>query len=123
MFWKKKEQDESFEGTCPAPECGKQFKTVKALQSHARKCRKYRDWKRSYYIPIVALSDISALEIKPLAGKTEGWGIWNNSNQDWLKTKNGEIDSRLFRRNMKPFLNSVVASSIIADGHAEDGHS
>jgi hypothetical protein len=97
------------------PGCGKRLKDIKAWEKHAKGCNKLeKALQRSYNIPAVSLKDLSHLEVKLLPNGKE-WGIWNINSNDWIRDKSGQIDSRLFQRNIKTLLNSLVAVSIIAD--------
>ena len=103
----------SMDTNCPG--CGKRLKDIKAWEKHAKKCRKLEKvLQRSYNVPVVHIKDLPYLEVKLLPNGKD-WGIWNINNSDWIRDKNGQIDSRLFQRNIKTLLNSVTAESIIAN--------
>jgi hypothetical protein len=100
----------SIDARCPG--CGKSLSNIKAWEKHADKCTKMAKLLQlSYNIPIVTNEDLTHLEVKISSSKKD-WGIWNSSKNDWVRDKNGEIDSRLYKRNIKVLLNCVIAESI-----------
>ena len=65
-------------------------------------------------IPTVSIEELLYLEAKLVSSGGKDWGIWNTKRNDWIRDKSGQIDSRLFKRNIKALLNSLTAKSIIA---------
>ncbi|MFH1030970.1 MAG: hypothetical protein V1767_00135 [Chloroflexota bacterium] len=99
--------------TCPG--CGKRLKNFDDLEKHAARCKKLaKVLQLSYVVPVVDIKDLSQLEVKILPNNKD-WGIWNANTNDWVKDKTGQIDSRVFQHNIKKLLNSIIASSIIAN--------
>ena len=102
------------------PGCGKRLKNLKAWETHAARCKKLaKVMQLSYDIPAVNIEDLASLEIKLLPNNKD-WGIWNAKANDWVRDKTGQIDSRVFKRNVKTLLNSVIARTIITDVRNED---
>jgi hypothetical protein len=94
--------------------CGKHLENLKSYEIHARKCNKLADVIRlSYDIPTVKAEDLAYLEMKQLPDSGD-WGIWNNNVNDWVRDKAGQIDSRVFKRNVKELQSQVIAASLLA---------
>lgn len=94
------------------PGCGKRLKNIKAWETHATRCKKLEKVMRlSYEIPTVNVDELAGLEVK-LLPNSKHWGIWNAKANDWLRDKTGQTDSRVFQRNIKTLLSSVIAKSI-----------
>lgn len=97
------------------PGCGKRLKNLDELEAHATRCKKLaKVMQLSYDIPIVDIKDLVHLEVKLLPNNKD-WGIWNTNANDWVRDKTRQIDSRVFQRNIKILLKSVIATSIIAN--------
>ena len=96
------------------PGCGKHLKNLKAWETHARRCKKLRVKQLSYDIPVVDIKDLVHLEVKLLPNNKD-WGIWNTNGNDWVKDKRGQIDSRVFQRNIKTLLSSIIAKSMLSE--------
>jgi len=124
MCWTRKKR--SSEGNAPTamdtdcPGCGKHLKDIQAWEKHAKQCKKLAEalqsYKQGYNIPSVSVQELPYLQVKLLSPNGKEWGIWNSKHNDWIKDKSGQIDSRLFQRNIKTLLNSLTAKSILYGG-------
>ena len=100
------------------PGCGKGFNNLSKYETHAKKCKELRAEQFSYNIPTVNLKDLAHLEAKKLPDNKD-WGIWNAKANDWVRDKAGNVDSRIFERNINTLLSCIIAASIIADRQPE----
>ena len=95
--------------------CGRHLKNLDSYEIHAKRCKELAEVIRlSDNIPIVNTGDLVHLEMKQLPDSKD-WGIWNNNANDWVRDKAGQIDSRVFERNIKEFLSQIIAASLL--GH------
>lgn len=94
------------------PGCGKRSWSLDGHKSHIRSCKKFLLLQVQYNIPTVKTKDIQSLQVRRVSDGKE-WGIWNKNTNDWVRDKTGLIDSRLFQRNAKEFLNQIVAESLL----------
>jgi hypothetical protein len=100
------------------PGCDKRFNNLNKYETHAKKCKELRAKQFSYNIPTVNLNDLPGLKAKQLPNSKD-WGIWNAKANDWVRDKAGNVDSRIFERNINTLLSCIIAASIVADGHPE----
>ena len=103
--------------------CNKRLKSINEYRMHSKTCKKFqRVIQLSYDIPVVDIKDLANLEPRSLPDSKE-WGVWNKNANDWVKDKAGRTDSRVFERNSKTLLKSIIASSIIASSQDDDKES
>lgn len=96
--------------------CNKKLKGLTQYRDHAQKCKRLDAILQLIYkIPIVASEDIAHLRVRHLTGNLDGWGIWNDNTNTYVKDQSGNIDSRTFKRNANELLTYIISSSIMSN--------
>ena len=93
------------------PGCGEKVNDTQ-WDEHSKQCNKLAEVIGRHQIPSISMKDITALEIKSVPND-KGFGIWNKNKNDWIRDNSGNIDSRLFLRNLQTFKDCIIVYSIL----------
>ena len=92
--------------------CGKTVWGLVDYESHAKKCSRFLLIPIEPDMTIVQRRDLSSLRVRQLPNG-QAWGRWNKNTDDWVRDKQGEVETRVVEDDIKEVLSYIIATSLL----------